>query len=198
MKQTKFYQSILLSIKASGIKRNTGYQTGHKENDAEHSFQLAIVSWSTNKQYKLDLNDEKILKYALVHDLVEVFAGDTDAYAEKKLINSKQKREQLALMKMKKKYNHLTEITDTIEQYELKQDPESQLVYILDKFIPDFHIFLSDDNYYHERKVDVEEWKQWLNSKLEKISLHPSLEPIVEDITNYELKKFQKIFYSNL
>ena len=65
MKNTKFYQSIILAMKAAEINRNTGYKTGHKENDAEHSFQLALVAWETNHQYNLELNDEKILKYAL-------------------------------------------------------------------------------------------------------------------------------------
>lgn len=194
MKNTKFYQSILIAIKASKIKRNTGYSKAHKENDAEHSFQLALVAWETNHQYNLNLNLEKILKYALVHDLVEVYAGDIDAHASKKLLNTKEQKEKKALEKLKKTFTQLSEIFDTIEEYERKDQPESQLVYLLDKFIPDFHIFLAKDSYYHDRNIDKQKWQQWLTSKLKKIELDPKLEPLCKDISDHILSNLTPIF----
>ena len=52
------------------------------ENDVEHSYQLAMLSWYIISTNNLDLNLDLILKYSLVHDLVEVYAGDTYVYTE--------------------------------------------------------------------------------------------------------------------
>src|SRR4051812_27182979 len=54
-----------------------------EENDAEHSFQLALLSWYIISSKSLPLNMEKAFKYALAHDLVEVYAGDTPASVHK-------------------------------------------------------------------------------------------------------------------
>src|SRR6476620_4741666 len=51
-----------------------------KENDLEHSAQLALLSWYIINTQNLKLDESKVFKYALAHDLVEVDAGDTFAF----------------------------------------------------------------------------------------------------------------------
>ena len=46
------------------------------ENDVEHSFQVALTAWYLNDSYKFKLNMEKVLKYAIAHDLLESYTGD--------------------------------------------------------------------------------------------------------------------------
>lgn len=85
------------------IIRYGGTKLGKKiENDTEHSYQLAMVAWFLIEQDKLKLNKEKCFMYALSHDLVEIYAGDTFAF-DKKHNLSKQKREKGALTKIKKR-----------------------------------------------------------------------------------------------
>ena len=50
------------------------------ENSAEHSWHLAMACWAVAQHFKLDVNHEKLLKLALVHDLGEIEAGDTFSY----------------------------------------------------------------------------------------------------------------------
>jgi 5'-deoxynucleotidase YfbR-like HD superfamily hydrolase len=45
-----------------------------KENDVEHSYQLAMLCWFTVMENQLSLDVHKVISYALVHDLVEVYA----------------------------------------------------------------------------------------------------------------------------
>src|ERR1035437_6388752 len=71
------------------------------ENDAEHSYQLAMVAWFLIEQDKLKLNKELCSMYALAHDLVEVYAGDT-YFLDANHALSKVKREKEALQKIKK------------------------------------------------------------------------------------------------
>lgn len=58
-------------------------QTRRQENDAEHSWHLALMSmilYEYLDQKNVDLL--KVMKMVLIHDLVEVFAGDTFCYDE--------------------------------------------------------------------------------------------------------------------
>jgi len=55
-----------------------------RENDAEHSWHFAVMAmilFEYNNQVEADIL--RVLKMALVHDLIEVYAGDTFAYDEK-------------------------------------------------------------------------------------------------------------------
>ena len=86
------------------------------ETIAEHTFRAAIVAWmlAAHKNYKLDFG--QIIKIALIHDLCEVYAGDTTPYdsilpKDKKSIRelvktwprfSPEKRQKIAAEKFKK------------------------------------------------------------------------------------------------
>ena len=67
-----------------------------RENDAEHSWHLALMAMVLHEyadQSKVDLY--RVLKMALVHDLIEIDAGDTFAYDEAGN-ESKAERERMA------------------------------------------------------------------------------------------------------
>lgn len=64
------------------------------ESIAEHTFRVAIMGWILADQKHGKLNLEKIIKMALVHDLCEVYAGDTTPY-DSILPKDKKKRQQL-------------------------------------------------------------------------------------------------------
>ena len=66
------------------IGRQTYLSDGRrKENDAEHSWHLAMMALILEEYAAEKVDIERVLKIALVHDLVEVYAGDTFAYDEK-------------------------------------------------------------------------------------------------------------------
>jgi len=50
------------------------------ENDAEHSWHLALMAMTLFEHCALDgVNIDRVVKMAIVHDLVEIYAGDTPA-----------------------------------------------------------------------------------------------------------------------
>lgn len=73
------------------------------ENDTEHSYQLAMVAWFLIEQDKLNFNKELCFMYALAHDLVEIYAGDTYIF-DKNKVSSQSYRERKALIKIKKRF----------------------------------------------------------------------------------------------
>lgn len=147
-------QFMQLLISFQHIERVAYVQGFHRaENDAEHSYQLAMLARFVVADNKLPLDIHKVILYALAHDLVEVHAGDTFAFTKDEALRAnKKERELAALEQIKKDFPQFTSLTDAIQSYEDKADPESNFVYALDKIIPDFNPLLGGGNYI---KLDV-------------------------------------------
>lgn len=107
------------------------------ENDAEHSFLLASLGCAIAQRMDATLDLGKISQYALVHDMVEAYAGDTTIWASQEQHDTKIEREEKALRRIKNNFGkHFPWIDQTITKYELYDEPESCFVYALDKIIP--------------------------------------------------------------
>lgn len=134
------------------------YATGENrmENDAEHSFQLSMVAWwlisSNNLKYDLD----KVIRYTLVHDLVEIYAGDTFFYSDEESKKLKIAAEKESLKRIKKDFSEFKEMIKTIQQYEEKGDEETLFVYTLDKLIPVLNIYLDEGRSWKKHRITFE------------------------------------------
>lgn len=129
------------------------------ENDVEHSYQVAMMAWFLSEQFNLSLSKEKLLKYGLAHDLVEVYAGDTPAFL-KNHTNShetKKEREAQALLKIKNDFGYFDDLIKSIESYEEMEDDESVFIYELDKIIPALNAYLDDGFGWNKFNLTLEE-----------------------------------------
>jgi putative hydrolase of HD superfamily len=116
---------------------------GLPENDVEHSFGLAMTCWYLHEKIAPELDLEKIFKYALSHDVVEVHAGDTYVF-DKKAVATKQKRERDAMEQLKQEWKDFTDLTEFTEGYADKRSNEAKFVYAVDKMLPLIIIELHD------------------------------------------------------
>lgn len=66
-----------------------------RENDAEHSWHISVLAMVVEEYLEEEVDLLKVLKMLLVHDLVEIYAGDTFAYDEEGY-KDKLERENLA------------------------------------------------------------------------------------------------------
>lgn len=112
-----------------------------QENDLEHSGQLALIALYVCDTAKLPLNRGLVLEYALVHDLVEAYAGDTHFYDAAGRAGKKE-REEAARLRLKQEFPEAQRFHELIEAYEAKADDESKFVYALDKLLPIVNIYL--------------------------------------------------------
>jgi 5'-deoxynucleotidase YfbR-like HD superfamily hydrolase len=120
------------------IRRDMPFPTeGERdETDGEHAYTLSMIAITLAERMKLNLDTGLIAKYALVHDLVEVHAGDVSARADAGTLAKKAKREQESFLLIKDKYlDHAPWIVEYIEKYESRQDDESKFVYAADKLM---------------------------------------------------------------
>ena len=75
---------ILEVDKVKNIFRQTYLADGNrKENDAEHSWHLALMAVLLKEYSNEEVDLSKVIPMVLAHDLVEIDAGDTYAYDEK-------------------------------------------------------------------------------------------------------------------
>ncbi|MFZ2593738.1 MAG: HD domain-containing protein [Minisyncoccia bacterium] len=147
-------------------------------NTVEHSYQLALVAWYVITTHKLDMRLEKVLCYALAHDCVEAYAGDTYAYdvvsqADKIL------REQQALEKIATDFSEFEELANAIRAYDKREDIESRFVYALDKLIDPINIYLENGKLWKENGVTLAMHEAY---KSPKIAYDPTVQKLHEEL----------------
>ena len=145
---------------------------GFRENDAEHSYSLAMMAWYLITTAKLDLDLNLAMKYALAHDLVEVYAGDTHAFGSSPAKASKKLREELALNLLRGEYPEFPAIPELIHAYEAREDVEAKFVYGLDKLMPSIMIYLNESGLYVSREISFEDVIEYVEPK---VSLDPTI-----------------------
>ena len=70
--------------KTKNILRMTKHiDSEQREDVAQHSFQIAVMAMVLEEYSDVKIDIDKVIKMLLIHDLVEVYAGDTFAYDEK-------------------------------------------------------------------------------------------------------------------
>ena len=67
-----------------------------KENDAEHSWHLAIMAFMLSEYSNQSVDVLKVIKMVLMHDIVEIDAGDTYCYDEKGYTTKAEREESAA------------------------------------------------------------------------------------------------------
>lgn len=162
------------------------------ENDTEHSYQLAMIAWYIIETNKLDYDRELILMYALAHDLVEVYAGDTYTFDKNtSYIDTKKKREKEALKKIKSRFPKFKSLVKIIEKYEHRKDDESKFVYAIDKLIPPIQIYMEKGKLWHEKGVTFD---QLLKNKGDKIAISPEINCYWKELQDILKKNQSKLF----
>ena len=186
------YQKLLKRFNSVYRDLDSIHSSKVRDNDAEHSYRVAMLCWMIIEKYKLGLDIHKVVKYSLIHDFVEVYAGDVSIYSNKKI--DKHKRELKSLEKLKSKYPDLINIWKEIDNYEKKQDEEAKFVYLIEKVEPILTVLLSEDDHWLKRKVSFEDFNNRKRSKTSKYSSFAQY--FVEDIMKYLDKNKKKWFVS--
>lgn len=124
-------------------------ENGRRESDAEHTWHLVMFVWLYSTIYETQVDLLKCLKMALVHDLVEIYAGDVYGGATEEARAGKEEREKLAAQKL---FGQLPEdlkkeFFDLWEEYESKKDPEAEYVWALDKIMPRFMLTITGKDF---------------------------------------------------
>lgn len=147
-KQLEF---VLEIDKEKNIFRQT-HLSGHgrNENDAEHAWHMAIMAYLLKEYSNESIDITKVMVMCLIHDIVEIEAGDTYAYDEEAKKTQKA-REEAAKEKL---YSMLPEdqkqeLMALFEEFEEQKTPEAKFARAMDNLQP---LLLNDSN-------DGTDWK---------------------------------------
>lgn len=116
------------------VTRLTG--SNEYESDTDHSFMLGMIACALQGYCAPELNRGRLAEFALIHDFVEVYAGDTATLG---MIDRSEKedRERIALEQIKKEYDAVFPwIGESIQIYEEQIEPEARFIKVLDKIMP--------------------------------------------------------------
>jgi putative hydrolase of HD superfamily len=130
-------------------------QIGRAESDAEHSWHLAVFLVLLENEFE-NIDFAKLLKMALIHDLPEIYAGDTNPYrgdTTNKEANEKNAAEKLFAILPDPAAKKLSSLFD---EYLNQESVESQIVKSADKLMPLIQNLCTNDHHSSYRKLDVE------------------------------------------
>ena len=131
--------------KVKNIFRKT-HLSGHgrAENDAEHSWHMALMAYLFSEYSNEKIDIARVMLMCLVHDIVEIDAGDTYAYDDEGLKTQKM-REQSAKERIFSLLpdDQKKELTALFDEFEAYETAESKFAHAMDNLQP---IMLNNSN----------------------------------------------------
>lgn len=153
-KQLRF---ILEADKSKQVFRQTYLSDGtRKENDAEHSWHLALMCALLSEYANEPIDVAKTMIMVLIHDLIEIDAGDTYAYDEAGNA-TKRERELKAADRIFKLLpdDQAAWLRGLWEEFEEAETPEARFALALDKVQPVLLNDATDGRAWKEHEVRV-------------------------------------------
>ena len=110
---------------------------GRNENDAEHAWHMAIMAYLLQEYSNKPVDITRVMLMCLIHDVVEIDAGDTYAYDTEGLKTQKA-REEAAKERI---YSLLPEdqkkeLAAIFDEFEESKTPESKFAHAMDNLQP--------------------------------------------------------------
>ena len=156
---------------------------GRNENDAEHSWHMAIMAYLLREYSNEDIDIAKVMLMCLIHDIVEIDAGDTYAY-DAEALQSQKAREDAAKQRIfailpEEQAQELIALFDEFEEYETA---ESKFAHAMDNIQP---LILNNSNNggdWREHDVTVEQiYKRQSKTKLGSEKLFEITDCIIQE-----------------
>ena len=142
---------ILEIDKEKNIFRQTHLSGGGRaENDAEHAWHMAVMAWLLKDYANESVDLAKVMMMCLIHDIVEIDAGDTYAYDPEGL-KTQQAREDAAKERIFSLLpdDQRAELIELFDEFEEWSSPEARFAHSLDNLQP---LMLNNSN-------DGADWK---------------------------------------
>jgi len=125
------------------------------ENSAEHSWHLALMAMVLAEHANKSLDVGKVIRMVLIHDIVEIDAGDTYIYDAQ---GDKAEREEQAAMRIfgLLPSDQEQEFRALWEEFESGETPEARFASALDRFMPQLHNYHTQGRSWKEHGITAE------------------------------------------
>ena len=131
---------------------------GRRENDAEHAWHMAIMSYVFREYANEEVDLSRVMLMCLIHDIVEIDAGDTYAYDEEgkksqKLREAKAKERIYSLLPEDQKM----ELQEIFDEFEEGKTAEARFAHAMDNLQPLLLNHSNDGGDWREHNVSSEQ-----------------------------------------
>jgi putative hydrolase of HD superfamily len=140
------------------VVRQTRIMGGSRpENSAEHSWQLAIMAMVLAEHANEPVDAAHVVKMLLIHDLIEIDAGDTWSFDDKGYLD-KDERERLAADRIFALLpaDQAEPLRALWDEFEAMATPESRFANALDRLMPILHNFHNGGGTWRREGVTME------------------------------------------
>jgi putative hydrolase of HD superfamily len=171
--------------KLKNIFRQTMVLNGiRQENDAEHSWHMAMSAIVLEKYHNETVDMKKVLKMALIHDIVEIYAGDTPAFGthNPNKYNDELKSAEKIFSLLPEKLEK--EMMNLWLEFELLESPEAKFAKACDTFQGFLQNITSDGHSWRKYKVKESAFCK----RMEPIKLY--IPQVYEEVVLPELEKY--------
>ena len=131
----KFYDELYKMkniVRRGWILKDIGdINSGRKESDAEHIFSMLLFAWKIMEEEKLKLNQEKVFKLIMSHEIGEIDAGDI-TIDDGVSLSDKFNKELVGVTRVAETYN-MPKIKKYWIEFEENKTPEAKFVKAIDK-----------------------------------------------------------------
>lgn len=130
MKPAQLIEFLGVIEKLKCNTRHSWTSSGRRESVAEHTWRLAVLAMLCKDEYP-DLDNDKLIRMCLVHDLGEALTGDVPSFykTEQNELGEAEAWEQLFLMLPEP---YASEIRALYQEMEKRETPEAKLYKALD------------------------------------------------------------------
>jgi putative hydrolase of HD superfamily len=181
---------ITWSAGLRGVTRHNNATSDRKESVAEHSWHLALMCWVLSSQFekefqtKLDIT--RMLKMSIIHDLVEIDAGDPSIWDKNHGKGKAEREEAVANARFADLDSGLSaELLELWHEYEAGGTLESRVVRGVDRINPAIMRFITGQGW-----ADVSGTAETLDGvQLPRIEFSETLKNIYEDVKSQAIEK---------
>lgn len=162
---TRLHQQLQFIVEIDKLKhvlrQTLLIDKSRRENDAEHSWHLAMMAILLSEYAGEKVNLVRVLKMVLIHDLVEIDAGDTFCYDEP-AIQTQTDREAAAadrlfgLLPM----DQTDQLRSLWEEFEAKQSADARFATALDRLQPILHNYHTQGGTWKRAGVTIDKIRQ--------------------------------------
>ena len=143
--------------KEKSIFRQTSLsEHGRKENDAEHAWHMALMAYLLREYANEEVDIARVMLMCLIHDVVEIDAGDTYAYDPEGLLTQKSRED-----KAKERIYSLLpedqkkELIGLFDEFEENQTADARFAHAMDNLQPLILNFSNNGSDWREHQVDA-------------------------------------------
>lgn len=110
---------------------------GRRENDAEHAWHMAIMAFLLKEYANEEVDLAKVMVMCLIHDIVEIEAGDTYAYDREGLSTQKAREDQAKIhLYSLLPEDQKNELISLFDEFEERKSPEARFAHAMDNLQP--------------------------------------------------------------